>query len=159
MTPLFSSLVVPTDFSRHAGHALRYAETLAGDPAVTLRLVHAVDLPTSPTLWSAQMYVPDLSARETAAVKDAEQRLERLRKALAARGVAATTAVVLGPPAEAVTAYASEAGADLIVMSTHGRTGLAHLAMGSVAEHVVRMAPCPVLTIRPQAKTSGVRAA
>jgi nucleotide-binding universal stress UspA family protein len=55
---------------------------------------------------------------------------------------------VLGVPAQAIVDYATATGTGLVVMGTHGRTGLAHLLMGSVAEHVVRTAPCPVLTVR-----------
>jgi nucleotide-binding universal stress UspA family protein len=56
--------------------------------------------------------------------------------------------VAAGPPAETIVRFAQECGADLIVMGTHGRTGLQHVLLGSVAEKVVRLAPCPVLTVR-----------
>jgi hypothetical protein len=58
------------------------------------------------------------------------------------------TTIRVGQPAQTITAYAKAAGIDLLVMGTHGRTGLSHLLMGSVAEHVMRHAPCPVLTLR-----------
>jgi nucleotide-binding universal stress UspA family protein len=56
--------------------------------------------------------------------------------------------VAMGQPADTIVRVAQERGADLIVMSTHGRTGLQHVLMGSVAEKVVRLAPCPVLTVK-----------
>lgn len=150
MKPAFSTIVVPTDFSEHSDHAMRYARTLASEPGVSLHLLHVVDMPIVPVLWSADLYVPDLATREVEAIKDAERRLDRERAALAEQGVSVSTAVVLGHAARAITEHASEIGADLVVMSTHGRTGLAHLAMGSVAEQVVRTAPCPVLSLRPR---------
>jgi nucleotide-binding universal stress UspA family protein len=79
------------------------------------------------------------------------QARERLRHVtgVAIRGHFQTRAhALLGMPAPAIVAYAAATGASLIVMGTHGRTGLAHLLMGSVAEHVVRTSPCPVLTVR-----------
>jgi universal stress protein A len=159
MKPAFSTIVVPTDFSEHAAHALRYAETLAADPGVSLHLLHVVDMPTVPMLWSAEMYVPDVPAKDVVKFKDAEHRLERQRWALAECGITASAAVLLGTVARAVTEYAAEVGADLVVMSTHGRTGMAHLTMGSVAEQVVRTASCPVLTIRPLPGTLARRGA
>jgi universal stress protein A len=150
MKPAFATIVVPTDFSEHADQALRYAETLAADPDVSLHLLHVVDMPIVPLLWSADMYVPDMAPNDLSAIKDAEHRLEQRRAGLAERGINASATVVLGTIPRAVSEYASEINADLVVMSTHGRTGMSHLAMGSVAEQVVRAAPCPVLTIRPR---------
>jgi nucleotide-binding universal stress UspA family protein len=105
------------------------------------------------------MYVPDIPAADVAKVKDAERRLERQCAALAERGITATAAVSVGTVARAVKEYAAEIGADLVIMSTHGRTGMAHLTMGSVAEEVVRTASCPVLTIRPVPGTLSRRSA
>jgi nucleotide-binding universal stress UspA family protein len=74
--------------------------------------------------------------------------LHRLRHRYAARGVELTTCVADGIAAEAIVATATRLKSDLIVIATHGRTGLSHLLLGSVAERVVRAAPCPVLTVR-----------
>ena len=150
MKPVFSTIVVPTDFSEHADYALRYAQTLASEPGVSLHLLHVVDMPMVPVLWSAELYVPDLTAHQTQAIKDAERHLEQQRAALAGQGVDVSATVVLGHVVRAITEYAAEVGADVVVMSTHGRTGLAHLAMGCVAEQLLRTAPCPVLTLRPR---------
>jgi nucleotide-binding universal stress UspA family protein len=65
-------------------------------------------------------------------------------------GVPIETTWVIGVPAEDIVRFAAEIQADLIVLATHGRTGLEHVLMGSVAEQVVRTAPCPVLTVRPR---------
>ena len=78
-------------------------------------------------------------------MRDAEQRLQQYG---AEQGGPITTEVRTGPAARMILEFATEKGIDLIVMGTHGRTGLAHIVMGSVAERVVRMAPCPVLTLR-----------
>ena len=67
---------------------------------------------------------------------------------MTASSIAATTDIVFGTAARAIVTYAAERGMDLIIMGTHGRSGVAHLLMGSVAEKVMRAAPCPVLTVR-----------
>jgi universal stress protein A len=67
---------------------------------------------------------------------------------LATHGFIVDTAVITGPPARAIVEHASAGHFDLIVMGTHGRTGLSHALLGSVAERVVQKAPCPVLTVR-----------
>lgn len=159
MKAAFSKIVVPTDFSDHANQALAYAEALASELGASLHLVHVIDMPTLPTIWSPEVYVPDLPGIQAAAFTDAQRRMEIHSAALRGHGIAVKTDVILGHVARAVTEYASDVGADLVVMSTHGRTGLAHLAMGSVAEHVVRLAPCPVLTIRTAGKHGAHRAA
>jgi nucleotide-binding universal stress UspA family protein len=81
-------------------------------------------------------------------IAGAERQLARLKDSAAALGIAAETAVIRGRPAPSIIEHAKDGGFDLIVMGTHGRTGLSHVVIGSVAERVVRTAPCPVLTIR-----------
>jgi universal stress protein A len=90
----------------------------------------------------------------TAMLRDARERL-RHRVVPSPPGVSITAEVLFGHGAGTITEYANAQGIDVIVMGTHGRTGVAHLLLGSVAERVVRTAPCPVLTVRQaRAKTA-----
>jgi nucleotide-binding universal stress UspA family protein len=95
------------------------------------------------------MYLEESSQTLRAAlVEEAEKKLEARLRPEDRRGLHATAEVSVGTGAKTITDFALSRGIDLIVMGTHGRTGLAHAVMGSVAEKVVRTAPCPVLTIR-----------
>jgi nucleotide-binding universal stress UspA family protein len=80
-------------------------------------------------------------------IAEAERQLDDYRSASGRSDVRTVTTVRAGDPAQTITAYANTAAIDLIVMGTHGRSGLSHLAMGSVAQRVARYAPCPVLTL------------
>jgi universal stress protein A len=145
-------IVVPTDFSEGSRAALAYAETLAKAFEARLELVHA---------WATPPYIPAEAvvgagegARTLAAL--AEQHAEEQMKALLSSHGELSAVGTTSKPGDAVHVIlelAEEKQADLIVMSTHGRSGLSHLLMGSVTEKVVRRAPCPVLTVR-EAKSS-----
>src|SRR5262249_52478301 len=126
MTPAFSKIVVPTDFRDHAAPALAYAESLATGPGASLRFVHVADLPALPTIWSTEIYMSDLPTLQAEEVEDAERRMEMHRLELGSRGLQVTTEVLIGQTVRAITEFASRVGADLVVMGTHGRTGLAH---------------------------------
>ena len=97
--------------------------------------------------WNSEVYVPNVAELLEGLIANAEQQLATLRTSAAALGVTAETSVMTGRPAHAIVEHAKEGGFDLIVMGTHGRTGLSHVVMGSVAERIVRKAPCPVLTV------------
>jgi nucleotide-binding universal stress UspA family protein len=86
--------------------------------------------------------------------RQASKELAQILPEAQGSGVDVARRVVVGIPYRKIVEVAEEEKADLIVMTTHGRTGLSHLVMGSVAEKIVRTAPCPVLTIRPTATTS-----
>jgi nucleotide-binding universal stress UspA family protein len=92
-----------------------------------------------------------------AQIAAARSRLTVVVAALAATGVTAAAAVVSGLPAPAIVDHARAGGFDLLVMGTHGRTGLSHLVVGSVAERVLRSAPCPVLTVKAGEQRGGTR--
>lgn len=143
-----SRILVPTDFSATSDEALAYAKTLAGRFGASLHLVHAFEDPFTSAAFAAEMYATlPLSLRDEM-LRDVERRLaERLpadQKVL----FNGTTEAVTGTPAKTILDYSATLGADLIVMGTHGRSGMAHLLLGSVAERVVRLAAAPVLTIR-----------
>jgi nucleotide-binding universal stress UspA family protein len=119
------TLVFPTDFSACSWHAGRVAADIARRCGARVHLLHVEPPITGPAA----------SSRLTAAARALGE------------GVDVTIATTVGTPAGAICAYAHAIGADLIVMGTHGRTGLSHALLGSVAEGVVRRARCPVMTI------------
>ncbi len=138
-------ILVPTDFGEAADAALDYGITLAAHFDAELTLLHVAD-ELSATYLGAEGYVPDLSGMqmelETTAGKRANERLRRATGVRTMHVVRSSNA-----PAQTIVDYATESGADLIVIGTHGRSGVPRLLMGSVAERVVRTAPCPVLTV------------
>jgi nucleotide-binding universal stress UspA family protein len=138
-------VLVATDFSEPAARATSLAITLAEKFGAKLTLLHAYTLPTYGYADGLYWPVEDL-ARAAREVLDAE--LEKVKRRLpGAEGV-----VRMGLPWEQIILLAKEQNADLIVMGTHGRRGLARIALGSVAERVVRLAPVPVMTVGAGAK-------
>ena len=138
-------ILVPTDFSADAAAALTYAVRFAQPFGASIHLLHVVADPMAAGAWSSEVYTAETAGLHINLVRDAEQRLQQQA---AEKGAPITTEVRTGHTAHAILDLANKKGIDLIVMGTHGRTGLAHLVMGSVAERVVRLAPCPVLTLR-----------
>lgn len=136
----FHTILHPTDFSERSQYAFELACMLTRDHGSRLVLLHV----TTPPMITAygQTVVPLDSARLH---QEAEAQLERLEVPHA--DVRAERRLVEGAPAAEVLRIAQEIAADVIVMGTHGRTGLRRLMMGSVAEQVVREATCPVLTV------------
>lgn len=140
------NILVPTDFSEGAEEALAYACELAAKLEATVHLVNVVGIPA--------LGVPELGVALTSTmidqlVLDNQAALDKL--ANGKRGVASIGEVILktGDARDSINQAAKEVDADLIVMGTHGRKGVSRALLGSVAETVVRSAPCPVLTIRP----------
>ena len=140
-------ILVPTDFSSHADAALRCAIELAKPFGAFITLLHVVEDPLAAGMWSSEVYTAEIAGLQINLAKDAKERLRRTA-AEAGASVRIGYEVHTGRAAPTIVATAEEAPADLIVMGTAGRSGLAHAVMGSVAERVVRTAPCPVLTVR-----------
>lgn len=139
-------LLVPMDFSEFAQEAFEYAAMLGKRLGAGIRLVHAME-PAAYPLDFSLMKVSD----EKALHARVRERLQELVSVLKADGLAAESVVEMGAPGEVILAQAGgKAGgaADAIVMGTHGRGGLKRLALGSVAEYVVRHAACPVFTVK-----------
>lgn len=149
----FRRILVPHDFSPAADQALRQAAALARAGGGRLRVLHVLEPMYLPVNVPAQA-LPDPAAflpdQHAALVR-------RVQKVLGAGGPPCTVEVVIGQPTSAILERAGRA--DSIVMSTHGRTGLTHLLLGSVAERVVRASPIPVLTVRPRSRARKPRAA
>jgi universal stress protein A len=143
-------ILVPTDFSCDADTAMRYAIDLAKPFGASVELLHVVEDPLAAGMWSAEFYTAEIAGLQLNLVKDSEARLQRIVED-ANTPVWLVSEVRTGSAATTIVETAREHHADLIVMGTKGRTGLAHLLMGSVAERVVRLAPCPVLTVRADA--------
>lgn len=140
-------MLVPTDFSPASDLALEYAVDMAFRCGASIHLLHVLEDPVLTTAYPDGYFVelPDLLKQMT---EDAERRLRDAAKMCATANVDATTQVIIGRPARSIAQEAADRGVDLIVMGTHGRGGFAHLVLGSVAERILRIAPCPVLTVR-----------
>ena len=147
---LWKTILVPHDFSSSANHAAALARDEAKLHGARLLLLHVIDLPTA--IKPDTVIVPDatgapINVREYA-VSSAEAHLQDIVARLAKDGATATSFVRVGNPVDEITRFIDEEKVSLVVMGTHGRTGLHHLLVGSVAERVVRTATCPVLTVR-----------
>jgi nucleotide-binding universal stress UspA family protein len=139
----FQRILVPVDFSRASDAALELALTVAGSTAGTLTLLHVYGIPAH-AFPEGFALAPEVLTR---IASGAQEGVERLKAAHAGRGVAIEALSSSGSPSDEILARARDHKFDLIVMGTHGRTGLKHVLLGSVAERVVRQAPCPVLTV------------
>jgi nucleotide-binding universal stress UspA family protein len=142
-----NKIVVATDFGDAANVALDYGRELARTFGASLELLHVCD--NAFTRLGADGYLADCGALQRDIEAGARQQLDRLlndedRAQLKAKAVMMTS----NAPALAIVNYAAESRADIIVMGTHGHGAVTHLLVGSVAERVVRLAPCPVLTVR-----------
>ena len=162
----FSHVLIPTDFSEPASNAFRHAIEEATLHRARVTLLHVLGAHSGTDVFYVTGEPESLpqgsvdpvvgrrfvgsSTPPTVVRRDpAEEALTRLQDlARAAFSGAWEAEVAVGHPAETIVRVARERGADLIVMGTHGRTGLQHVLLGSVTEHVVRLASCPVLTIR-----------
>ena len=138
-------ILCPVDFSDCSEKAVTYAVALAERFAAQLHLLHVLDMriyshlePLAGSGWS----VHDIEG-------DVVDDLEELVRPEDRGAIDVDTVVRKGNPFVEIVTFAKDEGIDLIVIGTHGRTGLKHMLIGSVAERVVRRAPCPVLTIRP----------
>lgn len=142
----FRKILVPTDFSRHSNEAINTAADLSRRYEAPVTLAYVFEpvtyaLPEGHVMQSP----PQLDEMRSAF----EERLARAAlEAQTAGALGVQSKLLTGPVANEIADFAQQGQFDLIVMGTHGRTGLRHLVLGSVAEKVVRMAPCAVLTVR-----------
>ncbi|MGC9529660.1 MAG: universal stress protein [Candidatus Bipolaricaulaceae bacterium] len=141
-------ILCPTDFSDPALHAVRVAGRVARQFDAELLLVHVVT-PLPPVTAPPAPATYDVAAFERQLEETARQTLNQLIEQELQGCGRVRPLVVQGPAAEQVTKVAEKQAVDLIVIATHGRTGWRRFIFGSVAEKVVRLAPCPVLTVPP----------
>lgn len=140
-------ILVPIDFSDCSKNALISAVPLARQSGATLLVVHVID----PAYPSDPCLINQFEEWETSAVESSRRWLSELVARVVPAEVEARTFVRTGSAAGEIVEAASELQADLIILPTHGYTGLKHVVFGSTAENVVRHSRCPVLTLRAQA--------
>lgn len=145
---LLNSVLVATDFGETSTSALEYGRNLARTFGAKLHVLH-VTARVAP-MSAAEFDPTNIADLQTDIVEDASRQLNQLLIDTDRTQLQAKVMVLASPsPAAAIVDYAKDTHTDVIVVGTHGRGGLSHLLMGSVAEHVVRSAPCPVLVVRP----------
>lgn len=140
-------VLVATDFSEQSTRALEYGRELARSYLADLHVLHVADdmqwrysLDLSPELFAGIQADLEATARARLAALLSDEDRDQLH---------AQAAVRVSPmAADAIVHYANESGADIVVLGTHGRGGIRHFFLGSIAERVIRTAPCPVLTVR-----------
>lgn len=140
------SILVPVDFSSFSSKALEYAVAFSQQFGAGLVLLHVVEPMVYPENY---MTIPSVTDDINGSLlKAAEEKLAAQRKRIDVAVDRVKVETRLGRPYVEITEAADELGADLIILGTHGHTGLKHVLLGSTAERVVRHAPCPVLTVR-----------
>ncbi|HVM42369.1 MAG TPA: universal stress protein [Gemmatimonadales bacterium] len=136
---MFQTILVTTDFSANSAVAFKPAIEIARKFGARIVLVHAMEGASDPQVAATNLAALAAMTRE---------QLQECGAREIGKAVPWSAEVVFGPPYLAVTDAAAQHHADLIVVATHGRTGLLHLLLGSVAERIARTAACPVLTVR-----------
>lgn len=152
------NILLPTDFSDTAEQATALAIEMAQAFSAKLLLLYVYDVPVYLGPFDQAYTAPPEILEKVR--HNAERALENLRERASTAGVAVESFALPGLPRDVIVEVAQSRVADLIVMGTHGRTGFRHLLLGSVAERVVRMAPCPVMTVGvkvPSAKAPSAR--
>jgi universal stress protein A len=141
--PQIQNILVAVDFSDYSRAALEHATFLAEKFGATLTLVHSVEPYVYPEDLSAGFTLEEIDARW---MQKQREKLEALRQTIK-KGIPASVVVTMGTAWNRIIGAAKSWSADLIVIGTHGRTGLKHALMGSTAERVARHATCPVLVV------------
>ncbi len=141
---LFKHILVPTDFGEPSHRALELALELAGTHGADLTVMHACEIPVYPYEGMGALHIDLLTPLEELARK----KLDELVSSLSQRGRSSKSVLKVGIPWQEILEVVRETQADLVVMGTHGRRGVTHALLGSVAEKMVRMSPVPVLTVR-----------
>jgi nucleotide-binding universal stress UspA family protein len=141
------NILLATDFSEPSAAALDYAKALATAFGARIHVLHVLE-DLAAHAWTTEVYVAALPGVHEEMEKQGRERLDALFSAEDRTTYQARTELRTGSPFVEIIRYAREENIDLIVMGTHGRGPIAHMLLGSVAERVVRKAPCPVLTVR-----------
>ena len=139
------TILYPTDFSENARHAIPHLSEVVKCFSAKVHLLHVIETSLQVADMSWSVAPPEMGDRIREVAKE---RLERLAAELGLPADRITLAVAEGHPSLEITRYAKAHEIDMIVMSTHGHSGLSHFLLGSVTERVVRKASCPVLTVR-----------
>lgn len=139
-------ILVPVDFSENSRKSVVYAAAFAKQFGATVTFLHVIQV----NYAYGELGAIDFSALEREMRGGAQKELETLLGETRATGIGVESLIREGSPAKVIAEVAAELAIDLLIVSTHGYTGLKHVLMGSIAEHVVRYAPCPVLVVRQQ---------
>ncbi|HSU40783.1 MAG TPA: universal stress protein [Polyangiaceae bacterium] len=150
---MFRSILVPVDYSEHSKASVRYAAELAKNVGATLHVVHVWDRPT----YASDAVLVRRPGEEHCSLaeliqRNAENDMKDFLATLELGDVKLTHELLSGDPTAKLVEQLKGGGYDLVVLGTHGRTGLMHLLMGSVAEKLVRLSPVPVLTVPPASR-------
>ncbi len=141
-------ILVPIDFSKNAASVVDWAAHLAKEHGSRILLLHVYHLPVEFQQLEGAYLPPDFWSTVK---NEAEQQLGRFAEDLRGRGLEVEALVREGYPATVIVEEAASLEADLLVIGTHGLSGLKHMLLGSIAERVVQKAPCPVLTVKSNA--------
>jgi len=139
-------ILVPTDFSEYAQLALQYGISLCREFEAKLILLHVIEDPFYPSTGANFGF--DMADFFDRLEKESEQRMVEMTAEIEAQQFSVERIITRGTPFMEIIRIAREETIDMIILSTHGRTGLAHVLMGGVTDKVVRKAPCPVLVVR-----------
>lgn len=148
---LIRTILLPTDFSECANYALSYAASLARQFSASIICVHVIE-PVMPAVGYTGLTEPlPISDLSEQLEESAERELPKIGECEDCTGLEIEELIVHGDASSEIVRVASERKVDLIVIASHGRTGLGRILFGSTAESVVRHAPCPVLVVKPSA--------
>jgi universal stress protein A len=153
MSTRITHILVPTDFNPASDAALACAKDIADKYGARLSLLHVVTDPQATGVWTPDVYVPASPQTQERFLREARERLTNAVTAEEHARFSVTIEAEIGAVAEKIQDFAREQHVDLIVMGTHGRKGLTHLFLGSVAERVLRSAACPVLITRAEVES------
>jgi len=147
---MFGKILIPVDFSEYTDHILGYATEIARKFGSSIHLIHVMPNMDYFTPYESFMAAENIVAVQKNIEGETEKDLEEIAKKI--KDIPVTKAIRTGAAFIEIIGYVRTEGIDLIVMGTHGRSGFEHILIGSVAEKVVRKAPCPVLTVHPAEK-------
>ena len=144
--PEIKKILIPTDFSSYSQFALQYAVTLAENFSAKLYVMHVCEhliagVESEASHFSVGEFLAEVERNE-------KERLRQITEELRSKGIDAESVFRVGRPYSAIVSTAKELEVDLITLATHGRSGPSHLVFGSTAEKIVRLALCPVLTVK-----------
>lgn len=146
MEIMIKRILCPVDFSPSSNHALRYALASAAAYDAEVELLHVVELPFMPSYTTGG--VPDLSLPVEKIKQGCQKHMDEMVEKSRTTHPKISGTVIVGTPFLEIVHAAREGKFDLIVVGTHGLTGIKHILIGSVAEKVVRKSPCPVLSVK-----------
>jgi nucleotide-binding universal stress UspA family protein len=144
------SILVPTDFSSYAQHALNFASQLAKARSMQIKVLHVVEQASAPYMTAVSTGLSDQLGNVFVLrrLEKAKSHLETLMAQLNKEGITSSYQIKIGNPYQNISAQIKHESCDLIVMGTHGTTGMEEMILGSNSEKVVRKASCPVITIK-----------